>query len=93
MLSTPSLWIGAKFWFRIYALLSCIKHTALKYDLVTEKQKPPTEVVSKLSSRLLGEEGWMKEDLFVRPDGRPMIFLMGEVRERDKVLNFWIYLG
>ena len=35
----------------------------------------------------------MKEDLFVRPDGRPMIFLMGEVRERDKVLNFWIYLG
>ena len=27
----------------------------------------------------------MKEDLFVRPDGWPMVFLMGEVRERDKV--------
>ena len=39
------------------------------------------------------EEGRMKEDLFVRPDGRPMVFLMGEVRERDKVLNFWVDLG
>ena len=27
----------------------------------------------------------MKEDLFVRPDGQPMIFLMGDVRERDQV--------
>ena len=27
----------------------------------------------------------MKEDLFVRPDGQPMVFLMGDVRERDKV--------
>ena len=27
----------------------------------------------------------MKEDLFVRPDGLPMVFLMGQVRERDKV--------
>ena len=27
----------------------------------------------------------MKEDLFVRPDGLPMVFLMGEVREKDKV--------
>ena len=31
------------------------------------------------------KESWMKEDLFVRPDGQPMIFLMGDVRERDQV--------
>ena len=39
----------------------------------------------------------MKEDLFVRPDGQPMIFLMGGVRERDQVsskgMNFGIYYG
>ena len=27
----------------------------------------------------------MKEDLFVRPDGQPMVFLMEDVRERDQV--------
>ena len=36
----------------------------------------------------------MKEDLFVRPDGRPMLFLMGDVREREKVIRVLIdFLG
>ena len=29
----------------------------------------------------------MKEDLFVRPDGQPVVFLMGDVREREKVVR------
>ena len=29
----------------------------------------------------------MKEDLFVRPDGQPVVFLMGDVREREKVVS------
>ena len=28
----------------------------------------------------------MKEDLFVRRDGQPVVFLMGDVREREKVV-------
>ena len=36
----------------------------------------------------------MKEDLFVRPDGRPMLFLMGDVREREKVIRVLVdFLG
>ena len=47
------------------------------------------------NSKVAVQESWMKEDLFVRPDGQPVIFLMGDVRERDKVpwlgINFWLY--
>ena len=36
----------------------------------------------------------MKEDLFVRPDGRPMLFLMRDVREREKVIRVLVdFLG
>ena len=36
----------------------------------------------------------MKENLFVRPDGRPMLFLMGDVREREKVIRVLVdFLG
>ena len=34
----------------------------------------------------------MKEDLFVRPDGQPVVFLMGDVREREKVARLRTYL-
>ena len=39
---------------------------------------------------MAGEEGGTASDLFVRPDGRPMVFLMGYVRERMEVATLVI---
>ena len=39
---------------------------------------------------MAAEEEGTATDLFVRPDGRPMVFLMGHVREKMEVLTLLI---
>ena len=78
-----------KFWLNINLCIVVLYHKS-EVGSGYRETKATSSVGFKVALKI--EEGWMKEDLFVRPDGRPMVFLMGEVRERDKVLNFWVDL-
>ena len=69
------------------ALASFTSVGQIKYSFTHAQFFPITEVSTKNPTL-------MKEDLFVRPDGRPMLFLMGDVREREKVIRVLIdFLG